>query len=645
MNSKYLIVISLSVLFYVLLVNAWICDDAYITLRTADNFVNGYGLTWNVTERVQAYTHPLWMLLLSFFYFFTRNAFLTPIILSIALSFVAMYILIKYIANDKLTVMLLFFLMIYSKSFIDYTTSGLENPLSYILLITCYYLFFSVDSKKRLLLMSLLSSMAILNRFDLALLFIPPLIYVIFNTKHKKIIHLVYGFLPLAGWFLFSLIYYGFLLPNTAYAKLNAGIPQSDYFEKGFQYFINSLQNDPLTLMVILLAFVISIYNILKVKDFKYIAPASSIILYNIYILYIGGDFMSGRFFSVPFALALIIIAYYKIEVSKNNFRSFYKLLPFLVVIVIGMFQIKSPIYSGVFYGYRKNLKIDNNTLPFSDKNLITDERAYYYQYNSFLRVVLKGKDEPVYPMIDISKLAAANAPLVINAHMVGIFGYYIGRQNYVVDELALTDAFLSRLPQEYKPNWRIGHIQRIIPEGYLQSIIEKKNLLADDNLREYYGYIRKIISGNIFDWERIKIIVNMNLGNYNHLLSKDYTISSYPVLTSGDSNSLCNYYYNLSLYHYYTKNDVKKALYFASKSISYNPDSNFVCYKTGAYYQDGMNRQNNLLNYTGRAVRLNKRYIDAYKALADFYTELGLTDSANYYLQISNLLNSNNDE
>ena len=36
----------------------------------------------------------------------------------------------------------------------------------------------------------------------------------------------VLGFIPLIAWELFSLIYYGFLLPNTAYAKLNTGLPQ-----------------------------------------------------------------------------------------------------------------------------------------------------------------------------------------------------------------------------------------------------------------------------------------------------------------------------------------------------------------------------------------------------------------------------------
>jgi len=43
--------------------SAWLCDDAFITFRTADNFIHGYGLTWNVAERVQTYTHPLWLFL------------------------------------------------------------------------------------------------------------------------------------------------------------------------------------------------------------------------------------------------------------------------------------------------------------------------------------------------------------------------------------------------------------------------------------------------------------------------------------------------------------------------------------------------------------------------------------------------------
>src|SRR5450432_1921923 len=50
---------------YVTFVNAWCGDDPYITLRTVDNAIKGYGLTWNPYERVQVFTDPLWALLLT----------------------------------------------------------------------------------------------------------------------------------------------------------------------------------------------------------------------------------------------------------------------------------------------------------------------------------------------------------------------------------------------------------------------------------------------------------------------------------------------------------------------------------------------------------------------------------------------------
>jgi hypothetical protein len=70
-----------------LLANAWVVDDAYITMRTVDNWVHGFGLTWNTSERVQAYTHPLWMLVLSALYFVTRESFFTIVAASFAIAF------------------------------------------------------------------------------------------------------------------------------------------------------------------------------------------------------------------------------------------------------------------------------------------------------------------------------------------------------------------------------------------------------------------------------------------------------------------------------------------------------------------------------------------------------------------------------
>ena len=56
-------IISVAVVVIAVLRLAWIGDDALITLRTALNLTNGWGPGFNVTESVQAYTHPLWFLL------------------------------------------------------------------------------------------------------------------------------------------------------------------------------------------------------------------------------------------------------------------------------------------------------------------------------------------------------------------------------------------------------------------------------------------------------------------------------------------------------------------------------------------------------------------------------------------------------
>jgi len=235
-------------------------DDAYITLRTIDHWVNGHGLVYNVGERVQSYTHPLWMLLLSLPYFFTHETFFTVITVSILLVITGLYIFATRIASS-VTVSLMGILgLSLSKSFIDYTTSGLENPLTYFLLIVYLGLYLKGKlSNREHLWLSILCALGILNRLDLGLLFLPPLLYSLFNAFSWRRIYLTtLGFIPIVLWELFSLFYYGFLFPNTAYAKLNTGIPQAELWQQGFSYFINSLERDPITLTVIGAAMVIS---------------------------------------------------------------------------------------------------------------------------------------------------------------------------------------------------------------------------------------------------------------------------------------------------------------------------------------------------------------------------------------------------
>ena len=116
---------------YCLVRTAWLSDDAYITFRTVENFVSGYGPTWNIDERVQTYTHPLWMFLLSGLRLVSGEIYYTSLATSMALSMAAVCLLAALaIARTREQALLCVSICTFSKAFVDFSSSGLENPLT-----------------------------------------------------------------------------------------------------------------------------------------------------------------------------------------------------------------------------------------------------------------------------------------------------------------------------------------------------------------------------------------------------------------------------------------------------------------------------------------------------------------------------------
>ncbi|HEX9725550.1 MAG TPA: hypothetical protein VGC53_14820, partial [Vicinamibacteria bacterium] len=65
-----------------LVLGAGIVDDTYIFLRYAENLANGNGLVFNLGERVEGYTSPLWVLLLGLFSRLGLDLALTSVLLA-----------------------------------------------------------------------------------------------------------------------------------------------------------------------------------------------------------------------------------------------------------------------------------------------------------------------------------------------------------------------------------------------------------------------------------------------------------------------------------------------------------------------------------------------------------------------------------
>lgn len=498
----------------ILLRSAWIGDDAFITMRTVDNFVNGHGLTWNVSERVQTYTHPLWMLLLSIPHFFLRDGYFTLLLSNIVISIIVFILFIKYFADDLFSMMFGWSILVLSKAFIDYSTSGLENGLTHLLLLSFAILLsrpFRDNPNKRYFVLALLAGLGTTNRMDTILFYIPSLVYFWYaNLRNLRGIGiLLAGFAPFILWEIFSIIYYGFPFPNTAYAKLNSGISQTELASQGILYFSNSLIWDPVTLAVISITLLLAFCQ----SGFKEKALATGIIFYLAYVVYVGGDFMSGRFFS-----ASLLIGTFLLTSHLKTYAASHKSVLSGIVLVLGLLSPTPTIHYLTSNPYQAIVPREYIIAPNSG---IADERQYYYFITSPI-LLDRNMHIEEHEWVQKGIQYYREQPAVAVEESIGTTGYFAGPNVHIIDIFALSDPLLARLQMDYDPNWRIGHFTREIPSGYIDSLRTGKNRVRDLKIAEYYDKLSMITKGPLFSRERLMMILEMNSGKYDYLLENN---------------------------------------------------------------------------------------------------------------------------
>lgn len=494
-----------------LLKTAWMGDDAFITWRVIDNFINGYGLRWNIDERVQPYTHPLWMLLHIPFYAVWRNIYLLSLSLSFILSLASVWLLVRTFALPYINATFLISLLIFSNGWINYAVSGLENPLSYLLVAAFGWVLIHNQSSRRILWLSLCLALAMMNRFDLGIALLPP--YLLTLWPHRKklpLAHIALGFSPMIAWHSFSLFYYGFIFPNTKYAKLNTGIDSSALFNQGLNYFYDMANFDKTSLLILLGGIIALIWRLDPRHTYPPSAPpkgavsafAAGMFGYCGYVVCVGGDFMSGRFWSVPVFMAVWLIA-----------STLQKRLPFGLIAIILFVTAVADHASDRKSRNERNNPACVNCFPAG----VADERWYYQGNHLFIDFPRGLRSEPGHMWVNVGKTDAqffGNQSLLIGN--VGMRGFYSGPNVKFVDLYALTDPLLARLPVEDPRNWRIGHFNRRLPKGYLLLSRGKAVFRMHPALFEYYKPLRVITSDPLWSWERILTIVRFNLGSYD---------------------------------------------------------------------------------------------------------------------------------
>jgi arabinofuranosyltransferase len=497
--SRALLVPLAAVLFLLILRSGWVTDDAYLTLRTADNFIHGDGLGWNGDERVQAYTHPLWMLLLTAGYALTHQAFLSSIGLGLLCTGAAVWLLGR-LGRDATHALLALGLLTLSRAFVEFSTSGLENPLSH-LLVAALVLAYAVRRAPFGWLCALAALLA-LNRMDTLLVAVPALVHagLVSVREHglaRTAQSALLGALPLLSWELFSLVYYGFWVPNTAFAKLNTGIDARQSLAQGAVYLMTSVVWDP----VLLAGLAIGVAAAWVSRDLRRQLLALGALLYVAYVVRVGGDFMAGRFLTVPLFMAACLVATTPLP-GGPGLALGATLFPFTLFWLHPLGREEWPVTD-----YRRTG--------------VADERQFYREQGS-LMLTTRVAVPPKGAHVDHGTGLRRSPGSVELMGAVGYAGFYAGPRTHIVDYWALGDALLARLPMRYDPDWRVGHYTRVVPEGYLDTLREGRCLIKDPRLCEYLGALHEVIRGPIWSWKRFKTIARFQLGQLDALIDRD---------------------------------------------------------------------------------------------------------------------------
>lgn len=404
-----------------------------------------------------------------------------------------------------------------SKAIVDFASSGLENCLSYLLAALFVSRYLRVADAVRPVdreigVLFLLAALAFVNRADTIQLYVPALLHATYRARALGGWRLgramVIATAPAMAWLLFSVVYYGFPSPNTAYAKVIAtGYPIGWKMLRGVEYMLDSLRLDLASHLMLLATTWIAVRRRVAGE----LALLAGIGVYLAFTVASGAaaTHMSGRFLALPFFIAAILLAR-SAPTPRFATGAMVGLTAVIIISPVSAIKFGTPLYRPYpsdiaaidtkYYVFREGAAL----LNWRPRKRMPDHDWYHYGEK------LRSRPERVF-------LGGANGGFAM-----GYAGYAAGPEKVFVDMVALTDPLLARLPA-YRPRrprlWKSGHFLRPVPPGYLESLESGNNVIRDPGLREYYGKLRIITRGPVWEWNRFKVIFYMNLGRYDHLL------------------------------------------------------------------------------------------------------------------------------
>jgi len=476
----------LGFLLVVVLLSAWVSDDAYFSFRSAWNLAYGHGLRFDPSFRVQAFTNPLWTLLLVLPQRLGVDAYYAAILLGLgATAGVAWQFLKRY---ELSAAAIAIALLACSKAFVDFSTSGLEGPATHLLLILLFHEGLRGPGEpRRSRRTGVLAGLLLLNRLDSAVLVGPILLHHLIRSSRRDRWNTVVSVALIIGtWEIFSLVYYGTFLPNTYFAKLGGGAEAHATLSQGVAYLAQSIDLDWVTTPTLVLGLVAGFFG----RSSEGRVWAVTILLFCGYVVWVGGDFMSGRFLTSPFLLATGLLVHRLADRPPGRAG-----VILASILLAGLLSPGSPLRTGPSFG------TDRSPERYIGAHGIADERAFYYPRTGLLR-----------PR-DGASLSPSPMPRTAGCSVTGvrrdngaIYPYEAGPCMHFIGEWALADAFLARLPPP-SPHGRPGHVTRPIPEGYDETLDSGANRIKDPEMARIFDETHQVTAGPLWTMDRWRLI------------------------------------------------------------------------------------------------------------------------------------------
>ena len=502
----------------------WVAEDAFIDLRIVRHLLAGHGPVFNVGERVEAYTSPLWVGILalaaaSVRLFSGPDGPLEWIAVSLGLlcavfglgAAIAAGVQRSRASGPVGPVLPLGALVVVATAaYWDFATSGLETGLIFAWLGLSSLALAGARppsgqrSRRRAVLAALLFGLGPLVRPDLAVLsaVFLVLLIVLLGWSAAQVAALAAPAAVLSvAYQMFRMGYFSAVVPNTAIAK-EAGVARWD---QGWHYLTDFI--GPYWLMLpagaLLWYWLVDLSVLLRGRYWRAAAlaalPVAGGVLHAAYVVRVGGDFMHGRMLLPSLFAALLpvmavvlptssIAPFVARNAARFNQRRWPALFAACVVMpwaVVCALWLRPPYHrlgNGVgpqgiaderwFY-----VRLSARSWPITLADY--DAAAWKQRGDAFRRLaereralVLESEEETANAA-GRGQHAPALRPLAewvpvqvaADSKNIGLFGHAAGPHVHVVDRLGLADPIASRLRLDRRG--RPGH-EKELPDAWI---------------------------------------------------------------------------------------------------------------------------------------------------------------------------------